>query len=282
MVESSCDADAARRDVMRGPAVVLVALLFIGSSATATQTVIVHGHPQTVRVYGARGGPTAIVSSGDGGWIHLAPHVAELLASRGWFVIGFDSRGYLSSVADANQVLSVADIPRDYDALVSLAGKNGVKPLLIGISEGAGLSAAAAVDPAVKREIGGVVAIGLGDSNELAWHMRDAIIYVTKGIPREPLFHATDVVGEVAPVPIAMLRSTGDEFVRPEESDRLIRAAREPKAAWTIPASDHRFSNNLKEFDAELFDAIAWIGSAPAHDASCCDRYNPAREEDHP
>ena len=246
---------------MRGSACVLVALFFIGSSATATQTVIVHGHAQTVRLYGARGGPTAIVSSGDGGWIHLAPHVAELLASRGWFVIGFDSRAYLSSLTEANQALSVADIPRDYDALVSFAGATGVKPLLIGVSEGAGLSAAAAVDPAVKREIGGVVAIGLGDSNELAWHMRDAIIYVTKGVPREPLFHAADVVGDVAPVPLALLRSTGDEFVRPEESDRLIRAAREPKASWTIPAADHRFSNNLKEFDVHLLDAIAWMTS---------------------
>jgi hypothetical protein len=190
------------------------------------------------------------------------PHVAELLASRGWFVIGFDSRAYLSSVAEANQVLSVTDIPRDDDALVSLAGTTGVKPLLIGISEGARLSAAAAVDPAVKREIGGVVAIGLGDNNELAWHMRDAIIYLTKGIPREPLFHATDIVGEVSPVPIAMLGSTGDEFVKPEESDRLIRAAREPKSEWTISASDHRFSNNLKEFDVHLLDAIAWMVSA--------------------
>jgi len=86
---------------------------------------------------------------------------------------------------------------------------------------------------------------------------------VTKGIPREPLFHATDVLGEIAPVPVAMLRSTGDEFVRPEESDRLMRAARDPKALWTIPAGDHRFSNNLKEFDAQLLDAIGWIESAP-------------------
>ena len=186
-------------------------------------------------------------------------HIAELLAERGWFVIGFDTRAYLSSVSDAKQVLSVADIPQDYKTLVSLAGTPATRPLLIGVSEGAGLSAAAAVDPAMKRAIGGVIAIGLGDSNELAWHMRDAIIYVTKGIPKEPLFHATDILGEVAPIPVAMLRSTGDEFVKPEESDRLMRAAREPKALWTITAGDHRFSNNLKEFDAHLLDAIAWI-----------------------
>jgi fermentation-respiration switch protein FrsA (DUF1100 family) len=240
----------------------LLTLSIFGYPST-TQTVIVHGKPQTLHLYGSRGGPTAIVSSGDGGWIHLAPHVAELLAARGWFVIGFDTRAYLNSARGANEVLSVGDIPRDYKTLVSLADTPGTKPLLVGISEGAGLSAAAAADPAIKREIGGVVASGLGDSNELAWHLRDTIIYVTKGIPKEPLFRAADVLGEVAPVPVAMLRSTGDEFVKPEESDRLMRAARDPKALWTIAAGDHRFSKNLTELDAQLLDAIAWIESAP-------------------
>ena len=103
----------------------------------------------------------------------------------------------------------------------------------------------------------------MATANELAWHVRDAIIYVTKGIPREPLFHAADVLGEVAPVPVAMMRSTGDEFVKPEESDRWMRAARDPKALWTISAGDHRFSNNLKEFDSQLLDAIGWIESTP-------------------
>jgi alpha-beta hydrolase superfamily lysophospholipase len=242
-------------------ALALLTLSFLGHASTI-QTVTIHGKPDTLHLYGTRGGPTAIVSSGDGGWIHLAPHVAELLAARGWFVIGFDTRAYLSSASDANHVLALADIPLDYKTLVSLAGAPATKPLLIGISEGAGLSAAAAVDPAMKRDIGGVIAIGLGDSNELAWHVRDAIIYVTKGIPREPLFHATDVLGQVAPIPVAMLRSTGDEFVKPEESERLMRAARDPKALWTIAAGDHRFSNNLKEFDAHLVDAIGWIESA--------------------
>lgn len=248
---------------MRAPSLTLVALLFFGSSDAVTRTVMVHDRPQTVRLYGARGGPTAIVSSGDGGWIHLAPHVAELLAARGWFVVGFDSRAYLSSVTEGTRSLSVSDVPRDYEALVSFAGRTASKPILVGISEGAGLSAAAATDPALKRSIDGVVAIGLGDNNELAWRARDAIIYLTKGVPKEPLFHAIDVVGNVAPVPIAMLRSTGDEFVTRPESDRLIQAAREPKASWTIPAGNHRFSNNLKEFDAQLIDAIAWIVSAP-------------------
>jgi fermentation-respiration switch protein FrsA (DUF1100 family) len=244
-------------------ALALLALSLIGSP-DAFQTVMVHGKPQTLHIYGSRGGPTAIVSSGDGGWIHLAPHIATLLAARGWFVIGFDSRAYLRSVSDGARVLTLDDLPRDYATLVSVAGGRVAAPVLVGVSEGAGLSAAAAADPVLKRSIRGVVTIGLGDRNELAWHLRDAVIYLTKGVPKEPLFNAADVVGAVTPTPIAMLRSTHDEFVPPGESDQLMRAARDPKALWTVTADDHRFSNNLKEFDARLLDAIAWIGSAQA------------------
>lgn len=46
----------------------------------ATAAVMVRGHHQTLRLYGARTGSPVIVASGDGGWIHLAPFVAEQLA----------------------------------------------------------------------------------------------------------------------------------------------------------------------------------------------------------
>jgi fermentation-respiration switch protein FrsA (DUF1100 family) len=243
-------------------ALALLALSVIGYTPTI-QTVMVHGKPQTLHVYGSPGGPTAIVSSGDGGWIHLAPHIATFLAARGWFVVGFDSRAYLRSVSDGARALTINDVASDYATLVSAAGGHAVTPVLVGVSEGAGLSAAAAADPVLKRNIRGVVTIGLGDRNELAWHLRDTVIYFTKGVPNEPLFHAADVVGAVTPTPIAMVRSTHDEFVPPEESDRLMRAARDPKALWTVTADDHRFSNNLKEFDTQLLQAITWIASAP-------------------
>ena len=197
--------------------------------------------------------------------------MAELLAARGWYVIGFDSRAYLSSVTEAGGPLSANDIPRDYERLISLAECHAVtcptggappsRPVLIGVSEGAGLSVAAAGDPVLKQRIGGVVAIGLGDNNELAWHVRDAVIYVTKGLPKEPMLHAIPIIGNVAPVPVAILRSTRDEFVPPAESDRLIQAASIPKASWTIAANDHRFSDNLKGLDDHLVAALSWIAS---------------------
>jgi hypothetical protein len=93
-----------------------------------SQSLSIRGHVQWLHLYGARGGQPMIVSSGDGGWIHLGPHVAETLAAGG-----------------------------------------RAQPILVGVSEGAGLSVLAATDPATRSAIGGVIGLGLPDINELGW-----------------------------------------------------------------------------------------------------------------
>ena len=57
----------------------------------------VRSHAQSVHLYGVNNARPVIVSSGDGGWMHLGPHVAELLAAHGCFVVGFDVKAYLTS-----------------------------------------------------------------------------------------------------------------------------------------------------------------------------------------
>src|SRR5262245_27513580 len=78
-----------------------------------TDSITLRGRPEHVHVCGDRNGIPAIVSSGDGGWIHLAPHVAELLASQGYFVIGVDAKAYLTSFTDTSAPLTPANIAAD-------------------------------------------------------------------------------------------------------------------------------------------------------------------------
>jgi len=40
---------------------------------------------------------------------------------------------------------------------------------------------------------------------------------------------------------------------------KVFTAAREPKRLWIVNAADHRFSNNLSEFDLKLLEAIEWL-----------------------
>lgn len=231
-----------------------------GDVPVVTQAVVLRGHPQTLRLYGARGGQPVIVSSGDGGWMHLAPHVAEVLAARGYFVVGFDVKAYLSSFTTSQSALQPGDEPGDYKVLADVAAAGSRRrPILVGVSEGAGLSVLAATDPATRAAIGGVVGLGLPDVNELGWRWKDAIIYVTHGMPNEPTFSTAAIVSRVAPAPLAAIHSTQDEFVPTAEVQRVMAAAQNPKKLWIVKASDHRFSDNLPEFDQRLLDALAWV-----------------------
>jgi fermentation-respiration switch protein FrsA (DUF1100 family) len=227
-----------------------------------TTHIAIRGHQVPVRLYGTPGHDAPIVlSSGDGGWVHLAPHVAEFLAGKGFYVVGLDAKDYLETFTLGTAGVRVQDEPGDYRVLAEFAARgSSVKPILIGVSEGAGLSVLAATDPETKQKILGVIGLGLPDMNELGWHWKDAIIYVTHTVPNEPLFSTAAVVGKVAPLPLAAIHSTHDEFVSLDEIKRIFAAAKEPKKLWIVNASNHRFSDNLPEFDRRLMEALDWLG----------------------
>ena len=230
------------------------------SGAQVVQRLSIRGHEQLLHVYGPPGGSPVIVSSGDGGWIHLGPHVAELLAARGFFVVGFDVKAYLTGFTGEAATLRTSDEPGDYKALATFASlATGRKPVLIGVSEGAGLSVLAATDPQTKAIIAGVIALGLTDLNELGWRWKDSLIYLTHHVPNEPTFSAAAMIAAVAPLPLALVQSTHDEFVPLSDTRRMFERASPPKQLWIVEASNHRFSNNLPEFDARLMEAIQWI-----------------------
>jgi fermentation-respiration switch protein FrsA (DUF1100 family) len=240
-------------------------LLLAGTAAADASTqsphrLMIRGHIQQLQLYGPADGPPVIVASGDGGWIHLGPHVAELLGARGFFVVGFDVKAYLTGFTTDSATLRPADEPGDFKALAAFASAaTGRKPILIGVSEGAGLAVLAAADPATKAVLGGVIGLGLPDRNELGWRWKDSLIYLTHRPPNEPAFSAATVVPGVAPLPLALLQSTHDEFVPLAETHRILGQASEPKRLWVIDAVNHRFSNNLSEFDARLMEAVAWV-----------------------
>jgi len=228
--------------------------------AQTTHRLDIRGHEQLLHLYGPADGAPVIVSSGDGGWIHLGPHVAELLASRGYFVVGFDVRAYLAGFTAETATLSASEEPRDYCVLTAFASATtGRKALLIGVSEGAGLSVLAANDPETKARVAGVIALGLTDLNELGWRWKDSLTYLTHRVPSEPTFSAAATVAAVAPVPLAFIQSTHDEFVPLADTQRIVAHAAEPRQLWLVEATNHRFSSNLAIFDARLLEAIAWV-----------------------
>ena len=256
-------------DSMPGRCAILAVLIVATGCGPATpgsrsrsEAIVIREHKQSLYIYGPSQGDPVIVSSGDGGWIHLAPHVAEFLSAHGFFVVGFDARAYLSSFTSRVSTLRSDEEPADYRVLAQFAAKaTGKRPILIGVSEGAGLSILAATDRDTKAAVKGVIALGLPNLNELAWRWKDMLIYLTHGVPNEPGFRTESIVDRVAPIPLAAIHSTHDEFVPVAEASRILDRAGDPKRFWIVPAADHRFSSNLAEFDRQLMEAIAWVNA---------------------
>jgi alpha-beta hydrolase superfamily lysophospholipase len=224
------------------------------------QAFAIRGREQTLYLYGSPSGDPIVVSSGDGGWLHLAPHVAELLAHNGYFVVGFDSKAYLSSFTSETTTLRAEEVPADYRELAKFAAHaTGKKPILVGVSEGAGLSVLAATDSRTKAAIAGVIGLGLPDRNELGWHWKDSFIYLTHQVPNEPTISTAVIADKVAPLPLAGIHSTHDEYVPIAEVQNIFQHAGEPKQLWIVKAGNHRFSGNVAEFDRRLVEAIDWV-----------------------
>jgi hypothetical protein len=236
---------------------------WISASAVRTErtlTLRIRGKPQQLRTFGPPDGDPILVSSSDGGWVHLAPHVAAVLAANGFFIVGLDVKAYLESFTSGTTTLRAEDEPADYHVLVDFAAQaTHHKPILIGVSEGAGLSVLAATDPRTKSAIAGVIALGLPNLSELGWRWKDSVIYVTHGVPNEPTVRTSAVIDKVAPVPLAVIHSTHDEFFSVADVQQLFDGLKGPGKIWVVNASDHRFSDNLAEFDRRLVEAVRWI-----------------------
>ncbi len=248
---------------MKRAACALIILLIFPAGRALSQTSFsldIRGKSQQLQLYGPENGHPIILSSGDLGWAGLVVHVAEFLSGRGYRIIGLNSKEYLASFTSRNSTLNPADVPRDYRTPIDLARqKSAVKPILAGVSEGAGLSVLAATDPSMRAAVQGILGLGLPDQNELGWKWQDFTIWITKKAPSEPSFMVEDIIGKVSPTPLAEIHSTHDEFLPLDKAQAMFARAGEPKRMWVIEAANHRFSDNRDELDRRILEALDWI-----------------------
>jgi hypothetical protein len=230
--------------------------------AADQDTIAIRGRIQELHLMGHRGSAPIILSSGDLGWAGLVVHVGEFLAGQGYYVIGFNTRAYLTSFTSRDSILSPQDVPADYSRLIEYARQgSAVKPILAGISEGAGLSVLSASKPEVKSRVQGVLGLGLPDENELGWKWQDFTIWITKKTPHEPGFMVEDIIPGVSPLPLAEIHSTRDEFLPLEKAKAMFSLAGNPKKMWIVEAANHRFSDNRSGLDRCILEALNWIHS---------------------
>jgi fermentation-respiration switch protein FrsA (DUF1100 family) len=250
----------------------LLALLFVVSSIGATAAaetldVPVRGKTVSLTIYRPASPPrgTILMGSGDVGWVGLAVSMAQQLNADGYLVAGLNVRQYLSTFAVGKSHLTREDVPRDFGTIADYLRQQhllAAPVILSGVSEGAALSTLAASDPLNHRWVDGVIAMGLPEVAELAWHWSDVSAWIFKKDANEPSFYAHEIIASVAPVPLALIQSTKDEYVPEADYRRLFDTARDPKKLFLIDASNHRFTDKPRELRAAYASALEWVKSA--------------------
>jgi pimeloyl-ACP methyl ester carboxylesterase len=255
---------------MRSRRVLLIGatLLALGAAAFAQgpqpgkNSFRVREHEQEIYFYPGVGGGShskVLFIPGDGGWRGFAITIAEGLASSGHDVYGLNTRRYLQSFTRSS-VLKPAEVASDFRQIAGWIGQgSSERVLLMGWSEGAGLSLAAAADSMNKDIFEGLIAIGATEQNILAWHWSDTMAEFRKALPTEPTFASVDYVGRVAPLPLFMIASSGDEYVSLDATRKLFSAAHDPKHMVVIDARDHKYGGATGEFFRTLPDALRWV-----------------------
>jgi len=228
---------------------------------------VLRGQRQNVYVYRVPAGtPRAriLFLPGDGGWRGFAIAIARQLPEWGYEVWGFDTRRYLESFTGAG-TLTEGQVAEDLRAAAGWAKDRSSTPvILVGWSEGAGLGVLGAAPEGNRSALAGLVAIGLPDCAVLGWRLADTITWITKRMPNEPRFLTGPHLARVAPLPFAMIHSTGDEYTPPPAARKLFERAGEPKRLFLVQARNHRFEGNQDEFFRSLRESLEWILRKPA------------------
>ena len=229
---------------------------------TGKNIVTIRRQQQEVYYYpanGARLNHKVLFAPGDGGCRGWAITVAQMMASWGYDVFGVDTKTYLQSFT-GRVTLNETDVAADFRQLAEwMTNKSGERVTLVGWSTGAGLGVLAAASGENKKIFNGLITLGLGDENILGWRWQDNLTYITKTTPKEPTFRAMDHISRIAPLPLLIIQSSGDQDSPLAEAKGLLNAAREPKRFVLVEAKGHSFDGNQTEFYRQLREGLQWI-----------------------
>ncbi len=128
-----------------------------------------------------------------------------------------------------------------------------------GWSEGAGLALLGAAAPENRAAFRGLLVIGLSVRGFLGWKLADSLTYLTKREPDEPRFDSAAFLAKRSPLPLVMIHSSGDEYVKPELARGMFDKAAEPKRFFLVQSRDHRYDGNQGEFFRALREALEWV-----------------------
>jgi pimeloyl-ACP methyl ester carboxylesterase len=227
-------------------------------------TYIIRGHPQSIDFYPGLGPvvtsrPKVLYAPGDVGMFGFGATIAKTISSWGYDVYGLDTRRYLAGFT-ANDPLQKTQVAADFGQIAGwMSHGTDEKVDLVGWSEGAGLCLLAATDEQNKKHFAGFISLGMTENNALEWHWSDLLGSVFGMASSGPSFSSAAYLPKVAPLPLLMIQSSGDQFVSNETALGLFSRSLDPKRFLLIEAKNHRFDGNQDKLFQSIREGLEWI-----------------------
>ncbi len=232
------------------------------SFAPGKNAVMLRGEPQDVYYHPVKGTKVGalLFLPGDGGWRGFAVDIANGAAADGYDVFGWDTKTYLEGFTRGKQTLTESEAISDFRAMASALTRGRPGMMIVGgWSEGAALALLGAAAPENRTTFRGLLAVGLPAHGFLGWKLADNLTYLTKREPDEPQFDSVPLLAKVSPLPLVMIQSTADDYVKPEVARGMFDKAAQPKRFYLIQARDHRYDGNQGEFFRVLREGLEWM-----------------------
>ncbi len=242
-------------------------------------TMLLNGKPLDLHLAAPRSAAVdhvvVLYASGDGGWLGAAVDMFHQIATAGYYAVGFSSRAFLKVERSRGGLADAAQLAAEYEQILTRArGALGLDAtshvVMTGWSRGAAFAVLAASEPPARRDVLGVVAIGLSDGEDLGINGGDDDNDdgPVSGEQRRRPFDTYARIARLAPVPCAVIQASGDNYLPAAAARQRFGADTPLRRFYAIDAKNHRFSGGKTAFNAALLDAVHWIVSQPHIDAS--------------
>jgi fermentation-respiration switch protein FrsA (DUF1100 family) len=235
------------------------ALARVGPRPVTTVTsVTLHNHALKLHL-SAPTEPRAILlvyATGDAGWWGKDRALYSQLSGWGYAAVGFSAREYVHHLGKDS--LRPREVALDYDAIIRKAEvvlglPSSTRAVLVGKSRGAGLAVAAAGADALKRELAGVLAVGLTAEEEYVYRLRRAR-------PRQLVMLQTySYLPQLGAVPVAVIQSTRDHYIPAADARRLFGPDTPTRELVAIDARDHNFNGALDLLYDQMQRSLEWL-----------------------
>jgi len=209
-----------------------------------------------------------VFASGDGGLRGMSKEVLMHLAGQSYWAVGFSSPEAFKGIGDDSK--AQPNYAGARDRLVSIIGQakqamglpDRTPVLITGMSRGANVVVAGAGDAVLKSGIVGAIAIALTrEFDELT--VPDSAAgrpdVQTDDRGRLQTYPALQRLGLV---PLAIIQSTNDGYVRSAEWRRLLGPDTRTRRLYEIQSKNHSFGGGKVPLMQALDDAMAWIGQS--------------------